>query len=109
MSTPRSHKNSPAFSAADYPALRSFLRGYFHQDMKEEYGSAEEAVREFCADAGPEERAALAQEWSRFLAQTKGRPQEEINRMLTGPMGSSYALTGEQLLQISSILDVRRK
>jgi len=95
-------------SGADFPALHSFLRGYFHQDMKDEYGSPEEAVREFCEDASTEERAALAENWSRFLAQTNGQPIEEINRILTGPLGSSYAITDEDLKRISSILKTRR-
>ncbi|MGO9087346.1 MAG: contact-dependent growth inhibition system immunity protein [Candidatus Sulfotelmatobacter sp.] len=99
--------NSPsatAFAAADYPALRSFLRGYFHQDMKDEYGSAEEAVREFCADASGDERVAVAEEWSRFVDTTKGQPIEAINRILTGPLGSSYILTPEDVQRISALL-----
>ena len=30
-------ESAPAFPAENFPALRSFLRGYFHQDMKDEY------------------------------------------------------------------------
>jgi len=92
------------FAAADFPALRSFLRGYFHQDMKDEYGSAEEAVREFCSDASGDERAAVAEEWSRFIDKTKGQPMGAINRILTGPLGSSCILTEEDVLGISAIL-----
>jgi len=95
-----------SFSAADFPALRSFLRGYFHQDMKDEYGSPEEAAREFCADASPEERAAVAAEWARFLERTKGQPIEAINRILTGPLGSSCTMTDEVLKRISAILKI---
>ena len=94
-------------TAADFPALRSFLRGYFHQDMKDEYDSPEDAVREFWADASPEERAAVANDWSRFLAQTKGKPLEEINRILTGPLGSSCILSNEDLERISVVLSRR--
>ena len=95
-------------SAADFPALRSFLRGYFHQDMKDEYGSPEEAVREFCSDASGEERAAVAEQWSHFVDRTKGLALEQINRILTGPLGSSYAMTDEDLKRISAILKTRR-
>lgn len=91
-------------SAADLPALRSFLRGYFHQDMKDEYGSPEEAVREFCEDASVEERAAVARDWSRFLAQTNGQSIEEINRILIGELGSSCVITDDDLKRISSRL-----
>jgi hypothetical protein len=91
-------------SAADFPALRSFLGGYFHQDMKDEYGSPEEATREFCSDASAEERAAVAEEWARFLHKTKGQPQEEVNRILTGPLGGSYAMTIEDVQRVSATL-----
>ncbi len=96
--------DSTPFSAADFPALRTFLRGYFHQDLKDEYGTPAEAVREFCEDASAEERAAVAENWSRFLAQAGGQPLEELNRILTGALGSSYALTSENVGQISAIL-----
>ena len=99
------HAKKPTLiSADDFPDLRSFLRGYFHQDMKDEYGSPEEAVREFCQDASADERAAVASDWSRFLDQTKGQPIEEVNRHLTGSLGGSNALTDENLLRISAIL-----
>ena len=111
MNAPRPPKGPQpaAISAADFPALRSFLRGYFHQDMKDEYGSPEEAVREFCADASPDERKAVAEDWSRFLDQAKDRPLEEVNRILTGPLGSSCAITDDDLKRISAILKTRRR
>lgn len=90
-------------SAADYPALRSFLRGYFHQDMKDEYGSAEEAAREFWQDADAEERSAVAREWTRFQAGMKDSPLEEFNRVLTRELGSAYSLTTDSIQNISSI------
>jgi hypothetical protein len=96
-----------AITAADFPALRSFLRGYFHQDMKDEYDSPEDAVREFCADASSEERAAVADEWSRFLERTKNQSLEEINRILTGALGSSRILGAEDLERISTVLSRR--
>lgn len=104
MTAPQFPKNSGSLSSADYPALRSFLRGYFHQDMKDEYGSAEEAVREFCAGASSDECTALAEEWSRFLDHTKGKSLAEINRLLTGPLGSSQLLTSRELQSVTNIL-----
>jgi len=89
-------------SAAEFPALRSFLRGYLHQDMKDEYGSPEEAAREFCADASAEERTAVAAEWSRLLDATKNQPIDKVNQVLTGPLGSSYALTAEDVARLSA-------
>ena len=92
-----------SFSAADYPDLRSFLRGYLHQDMRDEYSSPAEAAREFCSDAGGEERAAVAEQWTRFVSQTHGMPLEQVNGILTGPLGSSHALTMEEVSGISQV------
>jgi hypothetical protein len=96
-------------SAADFPALRTFLRGYFHQDMKDEYGSSAEAVQEFCEDATPDERTAVARDWLRFLDQTKGQPLEQINRHLTGTLGSSYSLTADDLHAITALLENQQR
>ncbi len=105
---PATKPGAASFSAADFPALRSFLRGYLHQDMKDEYGSPAEAAREFCSDAGTEERAAVAAEWSRLMDQTKGQPLDAINRILTGPLGSSYSLSDDDLKSFSAILKTGR-
>jgi len=99
----------PSLMAADFPDLRSFLRGYFHQDMKDEYGSPAEAAREFCSDASGEERAAVAEQWTRFMTQTAGQPTENINRILTGTLGSSHALTEEELQQLSAVFKPKKK
>ena len=107
MKTDRHSDQPAAISAADFPALRSFLRGYFHQDMKDEYGSAEEAAAEFCDDASPSERTALATEWSRFIEQTKNLPIEQVNRLLTGTLGSSYSLTAEEMQKVSAVFSKR--
>jgi hypothetical protein len=108
MTSHHSQKSSP-FSAADFPALRSFLRGYFHQDMKEEYGSAEAAAQEFYADADAEERAAVADEWLRFVEHTRGQSVDAMNRLLTGPLGSAYSLTAEDMQRITVVLSKPRR
>ena len=74
MSKQASTKDNHEITAATFPALRSFLRGYFHEDMADEYGTLEEAARQFYEDADPDERKSVATEWTRFLAQTKANP-----------------------------------
>jgi hypothetical protein len=100
-----SHKDrktkADSITAADFPALRSFLRGYFHEDVADEYGSLEEAVRQFCEDAEPDERRRVANEWVRFVAQTKGWPLEAINRDLIAQLGSANRLSPADLEMIS--------
>jgi hypothetical protein len=98
-----------AFPASDFSDLRSFLRGYLHQDMQEEYGSPEAAAREFCSDASGEERAAVAGQWSKFLAHTTGQSLEAVNRILTGPLGSSYALSEDDVVRLSAVFSPPKK
>ena len=97
------------FPAAEFSDLRSFLRGYLHQDMREEYGSPEAAAREFCSDASGDEHAAVAAQWSRFLAHTSGQSLEAINRILTGPLGSSYTLSEDDMNRLTAVFSPPRK
>jgi hypothetical protein len=102
MSTKAAHKNNNnEITAATFPALRSFMRGYFHQDMADEYGTLDEAVRQFCEDADANERKTVADEWRRFVAQTKGQPLPEINKILTQKLGSACRLQSEDVDKIS--------
>jgi hypothetical protein len=90
--------------AEHFPALRAFLRGYFHQDMKDEYGSLEEATRQFCEDADSAERKAVEKEWKRFTEQTSSQPLAAINQLLTSKLGSACRLaSGEELQKISEV------
>lgn len=103
-----SHKSGVhEIDGAHFPALRAFLRGYFHEDMAEEYGSTEEAVRQFCEDADSGERKAVEAEWKRFMEQTHGQPLKTVNELLTRSLGSSCTLaTPEELLKISEAFRV---
>jgi hypothetical protein len=93
---------SPAveISAANFPALRSFLRGYFHEDMADEYGTLEEAVRQFEEDADPPEWKTTAGEWAKFVAATKGQPLAALNQALN-KLGSACLMTQEDFDKIS--------
>jgi len=96
------HKSSNVeVSAENLPALRSFLRGYFHEDMADEYGSLEEAVRQFQEDADPVEWKTVDGEWKRFASATKGQSVNAINQALTGKLGSACTVTAEDLDKIS--------
>jgi CdiI immunity protein len=94
---------APPISAADFPALSSFLRGYLHQDMRDEYGSPQSAARAFWSDADEQERSSVAEQWTQFLDRTEERPLSEVNRVLTVTLGSSYALTAEDVLKLSAV------
>lgn len=99
------HKQNPKssgaeISAANFPALRSFLRGYFHEDMADEYGTLEEAVRQFEEDADPSEWKTTAGEWNKFVAAMKGQSLAAINQALT-KIGSACTMTPEDFDHIS--------
>jgi len=101
MSSKPMHIPSNEITAATFPALRSFMRGYFHEDMADEYGTLDEAVRQFCEDADTKERTTVASEWQHFVAQTKGQPLPAINKILTEKLGSACRLRPEDLDKIS--------
>jgi hypothetical protein len=77
----------------DFCALRDFLRGYFHQDCIEEYGSLEGAAREFVKLAGQAERKAVASEWKKFMDLMEKSSTEKINQALH-QMGSACEFSG---------------
>jgi CdiI immunity protein len=105
MSSNASHKDSGEITAATFPALRSFMRGYFHEDMADEYGSLDEAVRQFCEDADTAERKSVSSEWHRFVVQTKGQPISTINKILSDKLGSACRLQPEDVEKISRAFD----
>ena len=90
-------------TAENFPALRAFLRGYFHEDMVDEYGSTEEAVRQFCEDADSDERSAVSGEWARFISISKDQPLAAINQLLKKLGSSSRFSTPEELNRVSEV------
>lgn len=77
-------------SAEDFPVLRDFLRGYLHEDWKDEYGSMEQAVGQFSKDASPEEWRALQREWGRFRKRTHSLAPGAVGRLLTLGLGGAW-------------------
>ncbi len=90
-------------TAANFPALRAFLRGYFHEDVADEYGTPVDAADQFCEDADTDERTAVAQEWTHLMSLLQGKPLPEINQTLTGKLGGAVRLSEDQLEQVSQI------
>ena len=105
MTAQHGKRPTRGIAPGDFPALREFLRGYFHQDMADEYGSAEGAVRQFCRDADAGQRQAVAQEWERLVQQMAGWPLAAMNAILTEKLGSAYLLgSPEEIKKISAVL-----
>lgn len=93
----------PEITAANFPALRAFLRGYFHEDVADEYGTPVEAADQFCEDADSDERTAVANEWGHLMSVLHGRPLSEVNQALTSKLGGAVRLNEEEIQQVSQI------
>ena len=65
--------SKPEITAANFPALHTFLRGYFHEDVADEYGTPPEAADQFCEDAETDERIPVAREWQQLVELTGSR------------------------------------
>jgi hypothetical protein len=104
-------RETPEISSADFPALRDFLRGYFHEDVVDEYGSAEAAARQFCEDADAQLREAVAKDGARLLDKMKKEPWAATNAVLTSKLGSAYSFHSlgefERILAIVREHDLR--
>ncbi len=101
---PRHPKRSSAFSPADFPALREFLRGYLHQDWQDEHGSVEAAARQFRQDADDGQRQRVAKQWQAFRRRTRDMPLEEIRDLLTGLGSAWYPASNDDLETLTRVL-----
>jgi hypothetical protein len=91
----------PEIAAANFPALHSFLRGYFHEDVADEYGTPPEAADQFCEDAETDERIPVAREWQQLLELTQSKPAA-LNAALK-KLGSAIKLNDEEIPKVSAI------
>lgn len=97
-----SHKKA-ALSPDQFPALRELFRGYFHEDLEDEYGSPEAAARQFWKDADQEQRKAVAVEWSKLLDGTKQLSLDQTNQLLQ-KIGSAWTFdTRDDLQKITKL------
>jgi contact-dependent growth inhibition (CDI) system CdiI-like immunity protein len=98
---PKASNPKPEISAANFPTLHTFLRGYFHEDVADEYGTPPEAAEQFCEDADTDERTPVAREWKQLTELTQGQPAT-LNAALK-KLGSAVKLNEEEIPQISAI------
>ena len=91
----------PEITIANFPALHTFLRGYFHEDVADEYGTAPEAADQFCEDAETDERLPVAREWQQ-LSELTGAQPAPLNAALR-KLGSAIRLNEDEIPQISAI------
>jgi hypothetical protein len=91
----------PEVTIANFPTLHTFLRGYFHEDVADEYGTPPEAAEQFCEDADTDERVPVAREWQQLTELTQGQPAT-LNAALK-KLGSAVKLNEQEIPQISAI------
>jgi len=91
----------PEITAANFPALHTFLRGYFHEDVADEYGTPPEAADQFCEDADSDERIPVAKQWQQVVELT-GAQAAALNAALK-ILGSAIRLNEEEIPQVSAI------
>ena len=91
----------PEINAVNFPALHTFLRGYFHEDVADEYGTPPEAADQFCDDAETDERIPVAREWQQVVELT-GTQAAPLNAALK-KLGSAIRLTEEEIPQVAAI------
>jgi hypothetical protein len=93
--------SKPEITTANFPALHTFLRGYFHEDVADEYGTPPEAADQFCDDAETDERIPVAREWQQLVELTGTQPAP-LNTALK-KLGSAIRLNEEEIPQVSAI------
>ncbi len=72
----------------EFPDLEQFFGGYFHQDWKDFYGSAETAIEQFVNDASRAELAKALRELDDLLA--LGLPEAELDEAMCEDIGCYY-------------------
>jgi hypothetical protein len=97
----KAHNSKVDITVENFPALHTFLRGYFHEDVRDEYGTAPEAADQFCEDAESDERIPVAREWQRVVELTEGQTPA-LNAALK-KLGSAIQLTENQVPEVSAV------
>ncbi len=93
--------SKPEITAANFPALHTFLRGYFHEDVADEYGTPAEAADQFCEDADSDERIPVAKQWQQLVDST-GAQAAALNPALK-KLGSAIRLNDDEIPRVSAI------
>lgn len=79
--------------ASDLPALAAFARGYLHQDVIAEYGSAVNAAAAFTEDASDEERRGLLDDLERLTHAADGKSASQVARYFTDELRAAWTPT----------------
>jgi len=77
-------------TAEAFPHVAAFVRGYLHEDVAQEYGSAIEARDTYLGDCSPSERRAFVEESRRLARALSELALPEATRVLVEVLGSAW-------------------
>jgi CdiI immunity protein len=77
------YQSKKPFDPENYPALQEFLPAYLHEDFTEEYGSAQDALKAFLADANGDQILAVKDEWHTLAKSLEGHPLADVQSALS--------------------------
>ena len=71
------------FDPENFRAVQEFLPAYFHEDFSEEYGSAQEALEAFLADANGDQILAVKDEWHALAKSLEGHVLADVQSAIS--------------------------
>jgi len=98
-------KSNSGIHAKDFPHLSEFARGYLHQDLIPEYGSALQATKSYLHDLGVDGRKKVAQEAFQFRSAIRDLSAAETNDAIER-LGASWTfIYKDELEQVLQMLE----
>lgn len=83
----------------DFPRLSEFARGYLHQDLIPEHGSALQATKAYLQDISSSEQTQVADEAFRFRGLAHHWSNQEANEAM-GALGGSWTFISKDELTL---------
>ncbi len=97
--------STPKIDPADFPMLTEFARGYLHQDLVPEHGTALQATRTYLHDLTPTERKKVADEAFRFRSFIRNWSGAEANSAIATLGGSWNFISSDELNEVLHTLE----
>jgi len=97
--------NTRKIDPAEFPFLKEFARGYLHQDLIPEHGSALQATKAYLRDLTPKERKQAADEAFRFRSCIRNWSGAEANNAIASLGGSWSFISSDELNEVLHTLE----
>jgi len=96
----------PPLDARSLSTLADFARGYLHEDVLAEHGSAAGAAAAFCQDASADERRRLVADLARLVEVARTWPAVKLSRFFERDLGAAW--TPQSLSDLQALEAVAR-